>query len=134
MGIFKNEVALEYHGIMETTTFGIPEERPWGSFTVLPSASYYKLKQLRVKPGNRLSLQMHYKREEHWVVVKGYPEITVGDKVWQAKPGEYIHIPFQTKHRLGNPSPEDVEIIEVQMGEYFGEDDIVRFEDDYQRV
>lgn len=110
------------------------ERRPWGSFTVLEDQPHYKAKQILVDPGQRLSLQMHHKREEHWIVVRGVAEITVGEKVWQAKAGEYIHIPKGEKHRLANPGTTPVEMIEVQLGEYFGEDDIVRFSDDYQRV
>jgi mannose-1-phosphate guanylyltransferase/mannose-6-phosphate isomerase len=110
------------------------EQRPWGSFTVLQDLPHYKLKQLRVTPGNRLSLQMHDKREEHWLVTRGTPQVTVGDRTWQAQVGEYIFIPKQARHRLANPGTEEVEIIEVQLGEYFGEDDIQRFEDDYNRL
>ncbi|MBY0404631.1 MAG: phosphomannose isomerase type II C-terminal cupin domain [Cyanobacteria bacterium] len=110
------------------------EDRPWGSFTVLKDEPHYKLKQLLVKPQHRLSLQMHHKREEHWVVTAGEPTITVDEKVWKAKTGEYIHIPKGSKHRLENQGSVQVEIIEVQQGDYFGEDDIVRFEDDYKRV
>jgi mannose-6-phosphate isomerase-like protein (cupin superfamily) len=117
-----------------TTTLMEVEHRPWGSFTVLQDLAHYKLKQLQVEPGNRLSLQMHDKREEHWIVVRGTPEVTVGDRVWTAQTGEYIFIPTQTKHRLANPTKEIVEIIEVQLGQYFGEDDIIRFEDDYNRA
>ncbi|MBX2861256.1 MAG: phosphomannose isomerase type II C-terminal cupin domain [Vampirovibrio sp.] len=110
------------------------EIRPWGSFTVLQDESHFKAKRLVVKPGQRLSLQLHHQREEHWLVVKGVPDITVADKTWQAKVGEYIHIPKGVKHRLGNQSDETAEIVEIQLGAYFGEDDIVRFEDDYQRT
>jgi mannose-6-phosphate isomerase-like protein (cupin superfamily) len=113
---------------------GYSEERPWGSFTVLEDAPHFKLKKLRVKPGHRLSLQLHYKREEHWIVTQGRPEITVDEKTWVATVGDYIHIPQTSKHRLANPGEEWVEIIEVQQGSYFGEDDIVRFSDDYNRL
>ena len=110
------------------------ETRPWGSFTVLVDLPHYKVKQLLVKPAQRLSLQLHHQREEHWVIVRGKPEITVGEKVWLAGPGEQIFIPQETRHRIANPGSEDVELVEVQLGSYFGEDDIVRFEDDYQRL
>jgi mannose-6-phosphate isomerase-like protein (cupin superfamily) len=110
------------------------ETRPWGNFIVLRDLPHYKLKQLQVLPGQRLSLQMHHRREEHWIVTRGTPEITVGEKTWTAKPGEYIHIPLQAQHRLANCSTEMAELIEIQLGEYFGEDDIVRFQDDYQRA
>lgn len=101
---------------------------------MLVDLPHYKVKQLLVKPLQRLSLQLHHQREEHWVIVRGKPEITVGDKVWLAGPGERIFIPKETRHRIANPGSEDVELVEVQLGSYFGEDDIVRFEDDYQRL
>lgn len=109
------------------------ENRPWGNFLVLNDAPHYKLKQLQVKPGQRLSLQYHHKREEHWIVTQGHPEITVGERTWQAKPGEYIFIPKQAQHRLANPTDALVELIEVQLGDSFEETDIVRIQDDYQR-
>jgi mannose-6-phosphate isomerase-like protein (cupin superfamily) len=109
------------------------ETRPWGEFLVLSDAPHYKCKQLRVKPGQRLSLQYHYKREEHWIVTQGHPEITVGERTWQAKPGEYIFIPLQAQHRLTNPTDQWVELVEVQLGQSFEETDIVRLQDDYQR-
>lgn len=110
------------------------EKRPWGFFDVLSEAEHYKLKSLSVNPGSRLSLQLHEYREEHWLVVKGSPEVTVADKTWTASVGEYIFIPKQTKHRLANYSQCLAEVIEIQMGEHFSEQDIVRFQDDYDRV
>jgi mannose-6-phosphate isomerase-like protein (cupin superfamily) len=109
------------------------EARPWGNFLVLRDEPHYKLKQLQVTPGHRLSLQKHNQREEHWLVTRGTPEITVGERTWVAHPGEYIHIPKQAQHRLANLGSELVELIEVQLGEYFGEDDIIRLQDDYAR-
>ncbi|MEB3245027.1 MAG: phosphomannose isomerase type II C-terminal cupin domain [Vampirovibrionales bacterium] len=109
------------------------EQRPWGNFLVLRDEPHYKLKQLQVLPGQRLSLQLHHQREEHWLVTRGTPEITVGDKTWQAKPGEYIFIPKAAQHRLANLTQTLAELIEVQLGDYFGEDDIVRLQDDYKR-
>ncbi|MDX2084730.1 MAG: phosphomannose isomerase type II C-terminal cupin domain [Candidatus Melainabacteria bacterium] len=109
------------------------EVRPWGSFLVLADCAHFKLKQLTVTPGHRLSLQLHQHRQEHWIVLAGEPEITVGERTWRARVGEYIYIPAQTKHRLANPGAQPVEIVEVQQGSYFGEDDIVRFADDYDR-
>ena len=113
------------------------ETRPWGSFEVLKDLPHCKAKHLRVLPGQRLSLQYHHQREEHWLVVAGTPDVTVGERTWQAAPGEYIHIPQGAHHRLANlsPTPADqvAEIIEVQLGDYFGEDDIVRIQDDYKR-
>jgi mannose-6-phosphate isomerase-like protein (cupin superfamily) len=110
------------------------EHRPWGSFTVLMDLPAYKVKQIQVLPGQRLSLQMHYKREEHWVITRGEPDVTLGEETLRRKKGDYIHIPFETRHRIANPGTEPVEFIEVQLGTYFGEDDIVRFADDYNRV
>jgi mannose-6-phosphate isomerase-like protein (cupin superfamily) len=110
------------------------EERPWGDFTVLQDMPHYKLKQLRVQPGHRLSLQLHNHREEHWIVTQGNATVTVGSKTWVAATGEHIHIPVQTRHRLANLEETLLEIIEVQQGSSFAEEDIVRFEDDYTRI
>ncbi len=87
-----------------------------------------------VNPGASLSLQLHHKRAEHWVVVKGEALVTVGDKVQTLKENESVYIPLETKHRLENPGREPLSIIEVQSGSYLGEDDIVRFDDVYGRV
>ncbi|WP_373532285.1 phosphomannose isomerase type II C-terminal cupin domain [Vampirovibrio sp.] len=113
----------------------VTETRPWGSFTVLKDLPHYKLKQLAVNPGSRLSLQRHQKREEHWLVTAGYPEVTLDDQVIKLSPGEYIHIPRHSWHRISNPAENNavVEIIELQLGDYFGEDDIERQQDDYGR-
>lgn len=110
------------------------EVRPWGYFVVLADLPHCKVKRLIIQPGHRLSLQMHHKREEHWTVVRGTPSVTVGDKTWKTTVGEHILIPTEAKHRIANEGSEEAEIIEVQLGQYFGEDDIVRFEDDYQRA
>jgi mannose-6-phosphate isomerase len=117
----------------------VTETRPWGSFTVLKDEPHYKLKQLMAKPGNRLSLQRHQKREEHWIVIQGQPEITLDESHILLKSGEYIKIPRHSWHRLANPATsqntgDNVEIIELQLGDYFGEDDIERREDDYGRA
>ena len=117
---------------VSTTT--ITETRPWGYFVVLADLPHCKVKRLIINPGHRLSLQMHHKREEHWTVVRGTPSVTVGEKTWETAVGEHILIPTEAKHRIANHSDQKAEIIEVQLGQYFGEDDIVRFEDDYQRV
>lgn len=121
---------LEEKPLLEVT-----EERPWGSFTVLKDEPAYKMKQLSVKPGNRLSLQRHFKREEHWLITQGQPEVTLDDVVHRLQPGDYIHIPLQSWHRITNPEGASgaVEIIELQLGDYFGEDDIERSQDDYGR-
>jgi len=108
--------------------------RPWGSFSILEDASDCKVKRLVVKPGQVLSLQMHYKRSEHWTVIKGVAKVRLGDREFLLNPNESTYIPVETQHRLENPGSEDVHLIEVQTGEYFGEDDIVRYEDIYGRI
>ncbi len=110
------------------------EQRPWGSFTVLMDLPQYKAKRIQVMPGQRLSLQMHHKREEHWIITVGTAEMTLGEETRTVRRGDYIFIPKETRHRIANTSDSSVEFIEVQLGEYFGEDDIVRFQDDYHRA
>lgn len=107
--------------------------RPWGSYTLLEEGERYKIKRLTVLPGKKLSLQMHYHRSEHWVVVRGTAKVVVGDKELLLRPGESTFIPAGVKHRLENPGKVLLEVIETQIGEYLGEDDIVRFEDDFGR-
>lgn len=109
------------------------EHRPWGSYLILQDEPHFKLKKLTVLPQQRLSLQLHHHREEHWLVVKGSPIITVGDRTWQASVGEQIFIPCESPHRLANPTDELVELIEVQLGSSFDENDIIRLQDDYNR-
>ncbi|NVO00115.1 MAG: cupin domain-containing protein [Geobacteraceae bacterium] len=109
-------------------------ERPWGTYTVLDENSNYKIKRIVVNPGERLSLQMHHHRSEHWIVVSGTAKVTCGDKVNIVNINESTFIPIGTNHRLENPGVIPLTIIEVQSGEYLGEDDIVRFQDDYNRV
>jgi len=109
-------------------------ERPWGAYTVLGKGDRYKIKKIRVLPGCRLSLQAHAKRSEHWIVVSGRARIQRGEEVVVVSQNESTYIPRGVKHRLENPSKtQPLEIIEVQNGEYVGEDDIVRFSDDYER-
>lgn len=108
--------------------------RPWGSYTVLGEGDKYKMKKIVVLPGGRLSLQMHYHRSEHWVVVSGTAEVTIGEEVKMVRQGESVFIPKTVKHRLANPGKLPLEIIEVQNGDYLEEDDIVRFDDVYGRV
>lgn len=120
------------------------EDRPWGRFTVLQDTPHYKLKQLTVQPGSRLSLQRHQHREEHWMILAGTPYITLDDTTFHMQAGDIIRIPTHSWHRIANPLPEAgdadteeasvVEIIELQLGNYFGEDDIERREDDYGRA
>jgi mannose-1-phosphate guanylyltransferase/mannose-6-phosphate isomerase len=107
--------------------------RPWGSYDSLENANGFQVKRLIVNPGAVLSLQMHHKRTEHWVVVRGVATITLGEDEFQLHPNESTYVPLETKHRIANFGTEPVHIIEVQCGDYLGEDDIVRFEDEYGR-
>jgi len=109
------------------------DERPWGSYEVLEERPGFKVKRLEVKPGARLSLQRHSRRSEHWVVVEGVADVVCGDSELQLEKGKHIHIPAETNHRLGNSANYPLTLIEVQLGDYLGEDDIVRLEDDYKR-
>lgn len=108
--------------------------RPWGSYTNLEEGESYKIKRVTVPPKRRLSLQMHHHRSEHWVVVTGCAEVTIGDATYLLRNGESTFVPAGTIHRLSNPGLLPLELIEVQIGEYTGEDDIVRFEDDFERA
>ena len=108
--------------------------RPWGSYSILEDAEDCKVKRLVVKPGQVLSLQEHYQRSEHWTVIQGVAKVRLGDREFLLKANESTYIPVKTLHRLENPGTEDVHLIEVQTGKYFGEDDIVRYEDIYGRV
>lgn len=109
------------------------EDRPWGRFDSLDRGKSHQVKRISVSPGGRLSLQYHHHREEHWVVVMGTATVTVGDAVKELKSAEQVHIPKGAVHRLENLTDEPLEIIEVQYGDYLGEDDIVRVEDVYGR-
>lgn len=109
--------------------------RPWGTYTVLEEGEGYKIKRIVVNPASRLSLQSHHRRSEHWVVVAGTARVTCGDRVYDVGTNESTFIPPQTKHRLENADPAiALQIIEVQSGPYLGEDDIVRFDDDFGRT
>ena len=107
--------------------------RPWGWYDSIDQGDRFKVKRIQVKPGASLSLQMHHHRAEHWVVVKGIAEITNGDQVIRLNENQSTYIPKGQTHRLSNPGKESLEIIEVQSGDYLGEDDIVRLEDTYGR-
>lgn len=108
--------------------------RPWGSYTVLDEGSGYKIKRIRVNPGAKLSMQLHHHRSEHWVVVSGTARVARGGEDLLLRPNESTFIPIATPHRLENPGIVPLQIIEVQNGEYLGEDDIVRLQDDYGRA
>ena len=113
------------------------EHRPWGSFEHLLDTDYCKVKRIIVKPGQRLSYQYHYKRDECWVIVQGKATVTLDDKDFEYESdnelGNIVNIPVGTKHRVRNDEEIDLIFIETQTGTYFGEDDIVRLEDDYGR-
>jgi len=108
--------------------------RPWGSYEGIDAGPRFQVKRLSVKPGAQLSLQMHHHRAEHWVVVKGTAQVTCGDQVFILHEDESTYIPMGEKHRLENPGNIPLEVIEIQSGGYLGEDDIVRFEDVYDRI
>jgi mannose-6-phosphate isomerase len=109
------------------------DERPWGSFTVLDEADGYKVKRIEVLAGKRLSYQKHARRAEHWFVVLGTAKITLDGEEIIRKTGQAIDIPIGAAHRVENPGDELLVFIEVQQGDYLGEDDIVRLEDDFGR-
>lgn len=129
--------------ISQATTLPLPaapkgiaatELRPWGSFTVLEEGRGYKIKRIEVKPGHRLSLQMHHHRSEHWIVVSGTAKVSCGEQELMLSSNQSTYVPQCTSHRLENPGVIPLVLIEVQNGEYLGEDDIVRFQDDYART
>src|SRR4051812_47091262 len=113
------------------------EQRPWGTFQVLDEHEAFKVKRITVDPGQRLSYQLHHRRAEHWSVVGGRARVTLDDVVHELDAGQSIDIPLGARHRVENPVATDggiLTFIEVQRGDYLGEDDIVRFDDDYGRV
>lgn len=115
------------------TGIAATEIRPWGSFTTLEEGPGYKIKRIEVNPGHRLSLQMHHHRSEHWIVVSGTAKVTCGDHEEILAANQSTYVPQCTAHRLENPGVIKLILIEVQNGEYLGEDDIIRFQDDYAR-
>lgn len=123
---------LRQEGRTESTSHPY-EYRPWGKFEVLHDSDHYKVKSITVAPGKRLSLQLHKHRSEHWIIVSGTAIVTKGNETFELKTNESTYIPIETKHRLENQSDSPLHIIEVQCGEYLGEDDIIRFNDDFGR-
>jgi mannose-1-phosphate guanylyltransferase/mannose-6-phosphate isomerase len=117
----------------EAVNFHQTVHRPWGSFTILEDSDDCKVKRLVVKPGQVLSLQLHHRRAEHWTVVQGTAKIRRGDDEFLLEANQSTYIPVETLHRLENPGDKDIHLIEVQTGDYFGEDDIERLEDIYGR-
>jgi mannose-6-phosphate isomerase len=115
---------------------GTIDTRPWGTYQVLYEDGTCKVKRLTVNPASRLSYQLHRRRAEHWSVVTGRARVTLEDVVHDLGPGDSIDIPRQARHRVENPAAEGGEVlafVEIQTGDYFGEDDIERFDDDYGR-
>ncbi|MDI9632538.1 MAG: mannose-1-phosphate guanylyltransferase/mannose-6-phosphate isomerase [Methanolinea sp.] len=108
--------------------------RPWGSYTELEKSRFFRIKRVTVKPGKKLSLQMHHHRSEHWIVVSGMADVILGDKTIHLRQGESTFVPAGIKHRLANTGKIPLEVIEVQIGEYLEEDDITRFADEYNRA
>lgn len=114
--------------------YSVFESRPWGGYIVLLNEKNCKVKKLIINPKKRFSLQYHNKRTETWTIVKGKLEITVGENKKTYTYGQTISVPVGTRHRIENTGDEVAEIIEIQTGTYFGEDDIVRLEDDFGRI
>ena len=111
------------------------DQRPWGDYTVLDEATDYKVKRINVIVGKRLSYQRHARREEHWLVVHGAGRVTLDGKEFDVLPGAAVDVPVGAAHRIANTgTTEPLTFIEVQRGDYFGEDDIVRLEDDFGRA
>ena len=127
---FLEEIKKIGHSSAAEHTF---ENRPWGKFENILDSKICKVKKLTVYPGQHLSLQYHKKRSEHWVVVEGKANVNLEDKNIILKKGESIDIPLGAKHSLGNDTKENLIVIEVQLGTYFGEDDIIRISDPYNR-
>ncbi len=117
----------------ETDQIGQRHERPWGEWTVLEAGAGYKVKRLEVLPGKRLSLQKHFHRSEHWVVVQGRARVTNGDRVFLLEMNQSTFIPLGAVHRVENPDSGPLVVIEVQSGNDLRETDIVRLEDDFGR-
>ena len=109
------------------------EQRPWGAWYVLDEGPGYKVKRIEVHPGQRLSYQTHEHRAEHWAVVQGTATCTLDGETFEVKTGGSCDVPIGTPHRIANLHAEDLVVIEVQRGDYTGEDDIVRLDDDYGR-
>jgi mannose-1-phosphate guanylyltransferase/mannose-6-phosphate isomerase len=110
------------------------EIRPWGRFEILRNMRDFKSKRMLVDPGAQISYQSHARRAEHWIIVRGEGYVILDGKTIPVQEGSYVHVPLGAKHRIGNSGQEPLEFIEVQLGTYFGEDDIIRYEDDYQRI
>jgi len=127
------EVVKEIKKTTDLHHIHLTAHRPWGTYTVLEDTPSYKIKRIVVKAGKRLSLQKHFHRNEHWIVVSGTATVTVGNEKKLVRPNESTYIKMGEIHRLENEGKIPVVLIEAQVGEYTGEDDIVRIEDDFER-
>lgn len=125
---------MEQTDVLEASLTSRTEARPWGTYTVLEEGPGYKIKRIVVNPKHRLSLQLHYHRSEHWIVVSGTARVSCDGREVVLSHNQSTFVPPCTKHRLENPGVIPLVIIEVQNGQYLGEDDIVRFQDDYARA
>ncbi len=119
------------HRVIKEHTF---EDRPWGRYEILREQENFKSKVIHVNVGQQISYQSHNKREEHWVITHGQGEVVLNDQVIPVKNGTYVKIPTNAKHRIRNTGKDTLEFVEIQTGEYFGEDDIIRYQDDYNRT
>ena len=126
--------ALKANADAELTELPATVHRPWGTYATLKQEDGYQVKRITVAPGQKLSLQYHHKRAEHWVVTQGKAIVQIGDDEFETGPGEHRYIPLGEKHRLTNVGDSDLVLVEVQVGLYLGEDDIVRLEDIYERL
>ncbi|MCH1516586.1 MAG: mannose-1-phosphate guanylyltransferase/mannose-6-phosphate isomerase [Alphaproteobacteria bacterium] len=126
--------ALKANADAKLTELPATVHRPWGTYTTLKTEEGYQVKRITVAPGQKLSLQYHHKRAEHWVVTQGKAIVQIGDEEFETGLGEYRYIPLGEKHRLSNVGDSELVLVEVQIGEYLGEDDIVRLEDIYGRA
>ncbi|MFK0731644.1 MAG: phosphomannose isomerase type II C-terminal cupin domain [Gloeotrichia echinulata HAB0833] len=126
--------SLSLSSVVTNRGVAATELRPWGSFTVLEEGRGYKIKRIEVKPGHRLSLQMHHHRSEHWIVVSRTAKVVCGENEVLLNNNQSTYVPQCTAHRLENPGVIPLVLIEVQNGEYLGEDDIIRYQDDYART
>ena len=129
----KDLVALVKNHSQEMTNVHTTAHRPWGTYTILEENPGYKVKQITVRPGAKLSLQYHHHRSEHWIVVSGTATVTINENTFEMKENESTYIPKEATHRLFNKEKVDLVLIEAQVGTYLGEDDIVRLQDDYKR-
>ena len=124
---------LKAKGVVQAEIFP-KDHRPWGWFESMVLGNRFQVKRICVKPGASLSLQSHKHRSEHWIVVEGEAKVTIHDEVKLVTEGQSVYVPLGAKHRMENPGEFEMVLVEVQIGNYLGEDDIIRYEDQYQRV